>query len=49
MRKSILLETMPNRHKLVDEESWRSEGVRYQIVKNFYVYYWTERKKEKYM
>ncbi|MGN0355615.1 MAG: type II toxin-antitoxin system RelE/ParE family toxin [Muricoprocola sp.] len=36
------LQTMPSRHKLVDEEPWRTEGIRRLIVKNFYIYYWTD-------
>ena len=43
LRKAIgSLQTMPSRHPLVDEEPWRSEGVRRLLVKNFYVYYWTD-------
>ena len=37
---------MPFRHQLVDEEPWKTEGVRRVIVKNFYVYYWTNEEKE---
>ena len=33
------LARMPARHKCVDQEPWRSRGVRKIIVKNFYVYY----------
>jgi len=34
------LATMPKRVKLVDEEPWRSEGVRVKAVKNYLVYFW---------
>lgn len=40
------LQSMPFRHQLVDEEPWKTEGVRRVIVKNFYVYYWTNEEKE---
>lgn len=40
------LNTMPSRHQLVEEEPWRIEGIRRLIVKNFYVYYWTDEKKK---
>ena len=33
------LARMPARHKCVDQEPWRSRGVRKIIVKNFFVYY----------
>ena len=33
------LARMPARHKCVDQEPWRSRGVRKIIVKNFCVYY----------
>ena len=34
------LADMPKRHFLVDEEPWRSEGVRKIVVKNFLIYFW---------
>lgn len=34
------LNTMPARFSLVDEEPWRSKGIRKMTVKNFLVYYW---------
>lgn len=34
------LANMPKRVKLVDEEPWRSEGVRVKAVKNYLVYFW---------
>lgn len=34
------LANMPKRIKLVDEEPWRSEGVRVKAVKNYLVYFW---------
>lgn len=33
------LEQMPNRHILVEDEPWRSRGVRRMNVKNFIIYY----------
>ena len=36
------LAEMPNRMSLVDEEPWRSEGIRKVIVKNFLIYFWTD-------
>ena len=33
---------MPKRHSLVDEEPWRSEGVRKIVVKNFLIYFWVD-------
>lgn len=34
------LSTMPKRVRLVEEEPWRSEGVRVKPVKNYLVYFW---------
>ncbi len=36
------LSTMPERLRTVDEEPWRSLGIRKISVKNYYVYYWIE-------
>lgn len=36
------LSDMPERYSLVDEEPWRSEGVRKIIVKNFLIYFWID-------
>ena len=36
------LAEMPQRHSLVDEELWRSEGVRKIVVKNFLIYFWVD-------
>ena len=33
------LARMPDRHRCVDQEPWRTRGVRKIIAKNFYVYY----------
>lgn len=41
------LQTMPNRHKLIDEEPWRSEGIRKIIVRNYYIYYWIDESQNK--
>ena len=37
------LADMPKRHSMVDEEPWRSEGVRKIVVKNFLIYFWVEK------
>ena len=34
------LSEMPYRYMTVDEEPWRSEGIRRTQVKNYYIYYW---------
>ena len=40
VRKEIeSLSVMPARYKTVDDEPWRSRGIRKTIVKNFYIYY----------
>lgn len=36
------LSDMPKRHSLVEEEPWRSEGVRKMVVKNFLIYFWVD-------
>lgn len=33
------LSTMPKRYKTVDEEPWKSKGIRRFQVKNYYIYY----------
>ena len=40
IRKEIeSLSIMPARYKTLDDEPWRSRGIRRIIVKNFYIYY----------
>ncbi len=39
------LETMPERNPLIDEKTWRSQGIRRIVVKNFLVYYWIDENK----
>ena len=34
------LSVFPEKHKLIDEEPWRSDGIRKVSVSNFLVYYW---------
>ena len=34
------LSSFPKKHALIDEEPWRTEGVRKIVVKNFLIYYW---------
>ena len=34
------LSQMPNRVPLIEEEPWRSEGVRVRAVRNFLIYFW---------
>lgn len=36
------LADMPGRMSLVDEEPWRTEGVRKALVKNFIIYFWVD-------
>ena len=36
------LSDMPKRHSLVDEEPWKSEGVRKIVVKGFLIYFWVD-------
>ena len=38
------LAAFPSRHALIEEEPWRSEGIRKIVVKNFLVYYWIDDK-----
>lgn len=41
MEKSILaLAQFPERNQLIDEEPWKTEGIRKIVVYNFLVYYW---------
>ena len=41
LQESILsLDTMPKRISLIDEEPWKSHGIRKMPVKNFIVYFW---------
>ena len=37
---------MPRRVRLVDEEPWRSEGVRMKAVKNYLMYFWIDEEKK---
>lgn len=41
------LATMPHRIKLMDEEPWKSEGVRVFIVNHYLVYFWIDQKNHK--
>ena len=36
------LAVMPKRHAMIEEEPWKSEGIRKIIVKNFLIYYWVD-------
>lgn len=36
------LSSFPKNHALIDEEPWRTEGVRKIVVKNFLIYYWVD-------
>lgn len=36
------LAEMPERYSLVDEEPWRTEGMRKIVVKNFLIYFWID-------
>ncbi len=48
LQKSInSLSQMPQRFSLVDEEPWRTEGIRKIVVKNFLIYFWIDEINEK--
>lgn len=36
------LSGFPKKHALIEEEPWRTEGVRKIVVKNFLIYYWVD-------
>ena len=36
------LSGFPKKYALIDEEPWRTEGVRKIVVKNFLIYYWVD-------
>ena len=36
------LSSFPKKYALIDEEPWRTEGVRKIVVKNFLIYYWVD-------
>mgnify|MGYP002727067627 FL=1 len=36
------LSSFPKKLDLIDEEPWRTEGVRKIVVKNFLIYYWVD-------
>ena len=36
------MSVLPKKYPLIEEEPWRSEGVRKIVVKNFLVYYWID-------
>lgn len=36
------LSSFPKKHALIDEEPWRTEGVRKIVAKNFLIYYWVD-------
>ena len=40
------LSQMPKRVPLVEEESWRSEGIRVRAVRNFLIYFWVNEVKK---
>lgn len=43
LKSSILkLSVLPKKHPLIEEEPWKSEGIRKIVVKNFLVYYWVD-------
>lgn len=41
------LSDFPKRYVLINEEPWRSYGVRKTIVKNFLIYYWIDEEHQK--
>lgn len=43
MEKRIMsLSEFPERYQLIDEEPWRTEGIRKIVVNNFLIYYWID-------
>lgn len=43
MRAEIMrLSNFPKKYALIDEEPWRTEGIRKIVVKNFLIYYWVD-------
>lgn len=36
------LSSFPKKYALINEEPWRTEGVRKIVVKNFLIYYWVD-------
>ena len=48
MEENILaLSEFPERYQLIDEEPWRTEGIRKIVVNRFIVYYWIDKDKKK--
>lgn len=48
LERSILgLSRFPEKHQLIEEELWRSEGVRKIVVNNFLVYFWIDKNQKK--
>lgn len=48
MENSIMaLAEFPERYQLIDEEPWRTEGIRKIVVNNFLVYYWINQAEKK--
>lgn len=42
----LSLALMPARHPLMQEEKWRSQGLRKMVVKNFLIYYWVDEERK---
>ena len=40
------LDTMPQRHPLLEEEPWRNQGVRKMVARGYLVYFWVEEQME---
>ena len=36
------LSSFPKKYALIDEEPWRTDGVRKLVVNNFLIYYWVD-------
>lgn len=41
----MALSKFPERYQLIDEEPWKTEGIRKILVNNFLVYYWIDKAK----
>ena len=42
-----MLDTLPNRVALTEEEPWHSAGIRKMPVKNYLVYFWVDEEQKK--
>ena len=38
----LKLSSLPKKYALIEEEPWRTEGIRKMVVQNFLIYYWVD-------